>query len=51
MMEEGSAFLDDFASAETMITDFHNDNESRWNVKMAGSRDATKAVSILRQGY
>jgi hypothetical protein len=43
MMEDGSVFLDDFASSETMTIDFQNGNEPRWSVKMAGSRDATKS--------
>jgi len=42
-LEEGSDFLDAFASAEAITISFPNGNEPRWSVKMAGSRDATRS--------
>jgi hypothetical protein len=41
--DEGDTWLDDFASSETMTVKFHSGNEPQWPVKMAGSRDASKA--------
>jgi hypothetical protein len=41
--DEGDNWLDDFTSSETMTVKFHRGNEPQWPVKMAGSRDASKA--------
>ena len=41
--DEGDNWLDDFASSEAMTVKFHSGNEPQWPVKMAGSRDASKA--------
>jgi ketosteroid isomerase-like protein len=49
-MEDGNAFLDDFSHSETMTINFDNGNEPKWNVKMAGSRDATKAFRSCVKG-
>jgi ketosteroid isomerase-like protein len=48
--EDGNAYLDAFASSETMTIVFENDNEPKWNVKMAGSRDAAKAFRSCVKG-
>ena len=48
--EEGKEYLEAFASSETMIINFENGDEPRWNVKMAGSRDATKVFRTCVKG-
>jgi len=41
--DEGSDWLDNFASSETMTINFRSGNEPQWSVKMVGSRDALKS--------
>jgi hypothetical protein len=41
-MEEVAGLLDDLAASEKLIINF-NGTEPQWTIKMAGSRDATKA--------
>jgi hypothetical protein len=41
--DEGSGWLEAFASSGTMTITFHNGNEPKWSIKMAGSRNAAQS--------